>query len=87
MRREVEAWIEGYEGRSGGIYKSVRVLTSDPETEGLRPPGIMYIPGIFNNRNKIKKKCILLQINLLRELTSDPETEGLNQAFLTTGTM
>ena len=49
MRREVEAWIEGYEGRSGGIYKSVRVLTSDPETEGLRPPGIMYIPGIFNN--------------------------------------
>jgi hypothetical protein len=35
MRREVEAWIEGYEGRSGGIYKSVRVLTSDPETEGL----------------------------------------------------
>ena len=53
MRREVEAWVEGYEGRSGGIY--VRVLTSDPETEGLRPPGIMYIPGIFNNRNKIKK--------------------------------
>ena len=33
----------------------LRVLTSDPETEGLRPPGIMYIPGIFNNRNKIKK--------------------------------
>ena len=27
MRREVEAWVEGYEGSSGGIYKSVRVLT------------------------------------------------------------
>ena len=71
MRREVEAWIEGYEGRSGGIYKSVRVLTSDPETEGLRPPGIMYIPGIFNNRNNVKALyCILLFYVSLVLLTS-----------------